>query len=85
MEFETAKVAAERLGCTVRAVQQWASEGKLPGAKKQGRDWMIPTNAVKPSDFNLDEDISNIPYPILCSLVSFAVRFWRRLCLDHFL
>ena len=67
MGFETAKEAAERLGCTVRAVQKWANEGKLPGAKKQGRDWMIPSNAVKPSDFKTDEDISNMPYPILYS------------------
>lgn len=64
MDFETAKAAAERLGCTVRAVQKWASEGKLPGAKKQGRDWLIPVTSSKPSEFNSDYDVSSVPYPI---------------------
>lgn len=46
MKFETANQAAARLGVTVRAVQKWAKEGKLEGAQKIGRDWMIPFGAV---------------------------------------
>lgn len=45
MEFQTAAQTAERLGCTVRAVQKWAKEGKLSGAHKVGRDWFIPVSA----------------------------------------
>ncbi len=48
MNFETADKAAERLGVTVRAVQKWAKEGKLPDCYKLGRDWMIPVDAKKP-------------------------------------
>lgn len=46
MKFETATQAAARLGVTVRAVQKWAKEGKLEGAQKVGRDWLIPFGAV---------------------------------------
>ncbi len=46
MKFETAAQAAARMGVTVRAVQKWAKEGKLEGAQKMGRDWMIPFGAV---------------------------------------
>ena len=46
MAFQTAKEAADRLGVTIRAVQKWAKEGKLDGAKKVGRDWMIPEEAI---------------------------------------
>ncbi len=48
MKFETAKCAAQRLGVNVRTVQKWASAGKLKGAYKSGRDWLIPSNAQAP-------------------------------------
>lgn len=48
MKFETAKKAAERLGVTVRTVQKWAASGKLTGAYKSGRDWLIPCVAEAP-------------------------------------
>ncbi len=48
VEVESAKEAAQRLGVTVRAVQKWASEGKIPGAEKLGRQWFIP------KDFEID-------------------------------
>lgn len=66
MKFETAAAAATRLGVTARAVQKWAKEGKLEGAKKVGRDWMIPINedatdnTTKQSD---DNNSINMPYP----------------------
>ncbi len=46
MKFETAKETAEKLGVTVRTVQKWASSGKLAGAYKSGRDWLIPNDAT---------------------------------------
>lgn len=47
MEFESAKQAAERLGVSVRAVQKWANEGRLSGAKKIGREWLIPAGITE--------------------------------------
>ncbi len=46
MEFESAKDAAERLGVTVRAVQKWAKENRLEGARRLGREWLIPKGAM---------------------------------------
>lgn len=42
MEFQSAKEAAQRMGISLRAVQKQAKEGKIPGAKKNGREWLIP-------------------------------------------
>ncbi len=47
MIYESVRDAAKRLGVTPRAVQKWASTGMLPGCTKQGRDWLIPKDAVK--------------------------------------
>lgn len=44
MNFESAQEAANRLQVNVRTIQKWAKEGRIPGAKKVGRDWMIPLN-----------------------------------------
>jgi len=48
MKFQTADMAAKRLNVTVRAVQKWAKEGKIEGAHKVGRDWLIPETAIRP-------------------------------------
>lgn len=47
MDFESVNKTAERLGVTIRTVQKWCKEGKIEGAKKIGRDWMIPVDAIK--------------------------------------
>lgn len=44
--FESAQGAAEHLGVTSRTVQKWAASGKIVGAKKVGRTWFIPKDAV---------------------------------------
>lgn len=54
MEFESAKETAERLGVNIRTVQKWAKENKLKGARRLGREWLIPTNAT-PFDDSEDE------------------------------
>ena len=54
MEYESVQQTAERLRVTVRTVQKWAKEGKLPGAKQLGRAWLIPAgiNAPKVQDIS---------------------------------
>ncbi len=66
MNFETAQKAAKRLGVTVRAIQKWAKEGKIPYSHKVGRDWMIPTDAVSPGKKRPAEKktISSATYPL---------------------
>lgn len=77
MDFEPASLAAERMGVTVRAVQKWAKEGKIKGAKKIGRDWMIPVDACRPGTENSGdcEDTENKERYIMLHLTgdSFAL------------
>lgn len=44
--METVQQAAERFGVTTRAVQKWAAAGRIPGARKIGRSWFIPWDAI---------------------------------------
>lgn len=46
IEFETAQQAAVRLDVTPRAIQKSAAAGRIPGAVKHGRSWLIPKNAI---------------------------------------
>ncbi|MBE6666079.1 MAG: helix-turn-helix domain-containing protein, partial [Ruminococcaceae bacterium] len=60
MEYETAQQAAVRLGVTPRAIQKWAAAGKLPGAVKHGKSWLIPKNAVVTEEIQVgDHSIPN--------------------------
>lgn len=44
------KEAARRRNLTERSVTGFCREGKIPGAKKIGRNWIIPASAEKPAD-----------------------------------
>ena len=50
MEYMSAMEAAEKWEITVRRVQQYCVKGRIEGAEKLGRSWMIPENAPKPDD-----------------------------------
>lgn len=57
-DFETAQQAAVRLGLTVRAIQKHAAAGKIVGAKKHGRSWLIPSN-YDPAASQIQSPIEN--------------------------
>ncbi len=44
------KQAAEKWGISDRRIRVLCSEGKIPGAYKEGRAWKIPIDATKPAD-----------------------------------
>ena len=44
------KEKAGEWGVTVRTVNDFCKKGKIPGAVKSGKAWMIPDDAVRPSD-----------------------------------
>ncbi len=44
LHFETAQEAAVRLGVSARAIQKQAAAGKIPGAKRHSRTWLIPSD-----------------------------------------
>ena len=48
--YITVKQAAEKWGISDRRVRILCSEGKILGATREGRSWMIPSDAKKPQD-----------------------------------
>lgn len=42
----TTAQAAEVLSLSVRRVKQLCTDGRFPGARKLGRDWLIPAGDV---------------------------------------
>ena len=48
--YEMVRQAALRLGVTERTIQLWAKSGQLAGARKVGRDWMIPADEFDDPD-----------------------------------
>ena len=50
METITVRQAAEKWGISDRRVRVLCSQGKIPGAAKQGKSYKIPAGAIKPAD-----------------------------------
>ena len=48
MVYLSCSDAAKAMGITTRRIQQMCKQGKIPGALKEGRNWLIPENAVLP-------------------------------------
>ena len=48
--YITVKQAAEKWGISDRRVRILCSEGKISGATRGGRNWMIPSDVKKPQD-----------------------------------
>ncbi len=47
MEYLSSLDAAEKMGLTSRRIQQMCKEGKISGAVKKGREWLIPNSVTK--------------------------------------
>lgn len=50
MRYITVKEASEKWGITTRQICKLCSNGRIPGAEKRSKVWMIPYNAKKPCD-----------------------------------
>ena len=50
MNYMTLKQASEKWGISPRMINYYCSEGRIPGAEKMGKVWLIPQNAKKPVD-----------------------------------
>jgi DNA-binding CsgD family transcriptional regulator len=61
MNLITAKEAAEEWGVTPRRVQGLCNEGRIKGATRWGRTWMIPAHAVLPK--GKKEEDPHLPMP----------------------
>lgn len=49
-QFKSISDFAEQWGISPRTVRNMCAKGKIPGAEKIGRDWIIPANAERPND-----------------------------------
>ena len=50
MEYLTVKEMGEKWGITSRMVNVYCSDGRIPGAIKKGNLWLVPEDALKPTD-----------------------------------
>ncbi len=50
MEYLSVRETAEKWNLSVRMVQQFCAQGRIPGARKLGKCWAIPGDAEKPQD-----------------------------------
>ena len=46
--YLSVKETAEKWGVSVRWVNQYIREGRIPGSEKLGTVWAVPEDAVKP-------------------------------------
>ncbi|MEG2013640.1 MAG: helix-turn-helix domain-containing protein [Anaerovoracaceae bacterium] len=53
MDYMTVREAAEKWDITMRWVQKLCEEGRVKGAVRFSRVWMIPKDAEKPIDGRL--------------------------------
>ena len=60
--YLTVKDTAEKWGVTLRRVQGLCNEGKVKGAIRFGRAWMIPVYAVLPGGAKINEE-PHLPMP----------------------
>ena len=49
-EYITIKEISAKWNVSPRRIQRMCAEGRIPGAKKFGRDWAIPADIEKPLD-----------------------------------
>ena len=54
--YLTVKEAVEKFNVTARLLTQRCAEGRINGARKQGKVWLIPEDAVLPSDMRSDRE-----------------------------
>jgi len=50
MDFMTVKQASEKWNTHIRVIQELCKNGRIEGASRVGRDWLIPKDAKKPAD-----------------------------------
>lgn len=50
MDYMTLKQASEKWGISPRMINYYCVEGRIYGAEKMGKVWLIPKDAKKPAD-----------------------------------
>lgn len=60
MEYLTAKEAAQKWNVSSRMAAYYCNSGRIAGAVKKGKTWLIPANAHKPGDHRCARNIMEI-------------------------
>ena len=81
MEYITVKEASEKWGVTPRRVQILCNQGKIKGATKFGKSWMIPLRAVLPSSAKGEEP--HLPMPKRSPFLDMTNLYNRVGCADE--
>lgn len=50
MDYMTLREAGKKWSISSRQINYYCSAGRIPGAEKIGRVWLIPKDAEKPKD-----------------------------------
>ena len=50
MDYMTLREAGKKWGISPRQINSYCSDGRIPGAEKMGRVWLITKDAKKPID-----------------------------------
>lgn len=64
MKYYTCKEASKLLDITARRIQQMCKGGEIIGAEKQGRNWMVPEDAIANLKGSSVHNKKNKPLPI---------------------
>lgn len=59
MDYMTLKEASEKWKISVRQVNYYCTDGRIPGAVKMATIWLIPKNAGKPADGRRKKEENN--------------------------
>lgn len=60
MEYITTKEASAKWGISPTRITILANQGRIPGAQRIGRSWLIPTEAAKPADLRSNHSDSSV-------------------------
>lgn len=58
MEYITTKEASSKWGITATRIAVLAREGRIPGAQRLGKNWLIPASATKPPELKANHSKS---------------------------
>lgn len=60
MEFLTTKQASEKWGISTRRISLLCEKGRIEGATKAGKTWLMPVDSEKPADMRIKHNKSDI-------------------------
>ena len=60
MDYITTIEMSKIWGISSRRISLLCSQGRVPGAEKKGKTWLIPKDAVKPTDSLLERKIDDV-------------------------